>query len=114
MIVDDYDTLRELFGSWLEPRWHVLKAMSVADAMAKLSQADVLLLDWDLPDGNGGDILVKADIPAVIFAGNVLAHPQSVREVMAMASRVIEKPSGPATIHKALKRALGEGNAPGR
>src|SRR5690554_6689036 len=48
----------------------VAEAASVAEALAMLSDAaiDLLLLDIDLPDGNGFDVLEQAaTVPLVIF-----------------------------------------------
>lgn len=79
LVVDDERfmrlTLGEALRSW---NYEVFEAESVADALAKFDkdEPDVVLLDIDLPDGSGLDILTEIkeknpDTIAVMVTGNV-------------------------------------------
>ncbi len=74
LLIEDEDPLRRILARNLARRGHaVTKAASAADAIAALrtgGQFDVLLLDVNLPDQTGWDVLRAlkgADVPPVIL-----------------------------------------------
>jgi len=70
LIVDDHNSLREVLSHALnEEGYCVTEAKTVAEAIAAIRRdhPDLVLLDIDLPDGNGVDLLrsIRRDYPTV-------------------------------------------------
>jgi DNA-binding response OmpR family regulator len=58
LVVDDEQPIADLFARWLEDEYDVRVAYSGAEALASLDdELDVVLLDRDMPETNGDDVL---------------------------------------------------------
>ncbi len=77
LVVDDHDELVILTATVLRLMGYVVRgAGSVAEARAALQDGcvDLVLIDWDLPDGTGADVCciareVRSDTKIVVFSG---------------------------------------------
>jgi len=62
LIVDDEENARHYLSNFLTPLgYEIIEAATMAEARASIarSQADIILLDVTLPDGNGPDLLIE-------------------------------------------------------
>lgn len=62
LVVEDHDANRQMIGMLVEMEGHrVLQAATIAQARAQLEQEvpDVVLMDVDLPDGDGIDFTAE-------------------------------------------------------
>jgi DNA-binding response OmpR family regulator len=75
LVVDDDASLTDLYASWLEPNWTVLKATGGSEALSLVSDAvDVVLLDRRMPKLSGDEVLAKieernVDVNVVMITG---------------------------------------------
>jgi CheY-like chemotaxis protein len=76
--VEDDPNCREAIADQLSDHGFVVRsfadAKSLADGFAAFSEADIVLLDWDLPDVSGIEVLVAlrqcgVDLPVVFLTG---------------------------------------------
>jgi len=76
--VEDDPNCREAIADQLSDQGFVVRsfadAMSLADGLAISSEADIILLDWDLPEISGIDLLVElrqvgVNLPVVFLTG---------------------------------------------
>ncbi len=72
LLVEDDNVVRELLVFHLSKNaFEVLEAQNIAEAWLGLNQADIIVLDWMLPDGSGLDWLeqIRADydIPVLML-----------------------------------------------
>src|SRR5882757_7406816 len=76
--VEDDPNCREAIADQLSGHGFVVRsfadAMSLADGLAASSEADIILLDWDLPGVPGIELLVElrqcgVNLPVVFFTG---------------------------------------------
>jgi two-component system response regulator ChvI len=76
--VEDDPNYREVVADQLSDHGFVVRsfadAMSLADGLAVSSEADIILLDWDLPDVSGIELLVElrqcgVNLPVVFLTG---------------------------------------------
>ena len=76
--VEDDPNCREAIADQLSDLGFVVRsfadAFSLADGLAVSSEADIILLDWDLPDISGIEVLVAlrrcgVDLPVVFLTG---------------------------------------------
>jgi DNA-binding response OmpR family regulator len=79
LLVDDDDMVLKTIGRALRNRWVVGIANSVSQALIESNSKtyDVVLSDWDLPDGNALDVINKIQLPVVIHTGSELCDLQS-------------------------------------
>lgn len=90
--VDDDRDIRELVAESLAPLGEVVSAESLAQARAVLAERrpSVVVLDLELRDGSGADLLVETDAPVVVFSA------QDARgEIDGQAARVLVKSRTP-------------------
>lgn len=60
LVVDDEPDLVELYGKWLDERYEVVRATSGADALEAIDERiDVVLLDRDMPERSGSEVLTE-------------------------------------------------------
>lgn len=94
VVVEDDVVIRELLTDELEVLGYVVKtAGSAAEAVeicAATPRVHLLLLDWQLPDGTGQEVLDglarggRGEIPVVVMTGHLLTRrlPAQVRETL--------------------------------
>jgi DNA-binding NtrC family response regulator len=114
LIVDDEANLRRLLGLVLQEDGHtVLEAASVAEARARLGEADVQLVvtDQRLGDGDGLAVLAAAHDLApsapVLFLTAYATVELAVSAMRAGAFDVIAKPFDPEGVKAGVRRGLG-------
>ena len=114
LLVDDNDMFRQAFVRLLEapPDMEVVaQAGSLTEARAKLSGVDVALIDRELPDGDGLELigeLRQASPGVAVFALSLTledAHPGQSLE--AGADGVLDKLAPPGESISAIRRAAG-------
>ncbi len=78
LIIDDDNDYRAIIKKWLNKDYRVDDSGSAYEALATLEEMhpDLILLDYDMPGVNGGELLEKirsdpasADIPAIFLLG---------------------------------------------
>ncbi len=113
-IEDDRD-LGQVVSALLEPVLSVTHVTTVADAFGKLSDQrfSLIILDIDLPDGNGADLLaclpvLNASTPVLIFSGEDSAQllPNNVAKALVKSRTSNEQLL--ATIHNLIGKATKE------
>lgn len=118
LIIEDDIELAELIGRWLEKEQHnVQLAHEAADGLSrlKLYHFDLVILDWNLPDGTGLGIVENIrkraiSVPILMLTGrsgitdrvsglnagadDFLPKPFDGRELMARVSSLLRRPPG--------------------
>jgi len=75
LVVDDDESLADLYASWLEPDYEVTRATGGSEALSLVSDAvDVVLLDRRMPKLSGDEVLAKiedrhVDVSVVMITG---------------------------------------------
>ncbi len=113
LIVEDDDTARGFLGGLLrESGYDVREAACVADAEKSIArgEADIVLLDVQLPDGYGPDLLVRLhrDLPhlPVIMITGYGDIEMAVQAMSSGAHDFLTKPVKMARLKQSLDRAL--------
>lgn len=116
LVVDDSRVARSIARRFLEGAGHrVREAASIDEGWAVLlggSQVDLVLLDWNMPGGNGLELLNRmraeastAHVPVVFATSEVdVVHVAYAQE--AGANAYITKPFTEARLLEAVDRAL--------
>ena len=116
LLVDDHSAFREPLAFMIarEPDLTIAgQAETLAAARPLLSEADVLLVDLDLPDGNGIDLIrelrvINPQAQALVLTGSADQRDRA-RAVEAGAAGLLHKSTRLATIIESLRRlATGE------
>jgi len=112
--VEDDPNCREAIADQLSDHGFVVRsfadAMSLADGLALSSEADIILLDWDLPDVSGIELLVElrqagVNLPVVFLTGyGFTAQEELAFETGAI--DFIDKARGVEILAKRLRRLL--------
>jgi two-component system response regulator AtoC len=112
LIVDDEAKARGSMGRLLSAEgFEILEAESLARAVATLQDhtPDILLLDFNLPDGHGLDLLRKLSAtkprPQVIVVTGTASIPTAVEALQLGAADLLEKPVDLARLKGVVKRA---------
>lgn len=99
LIVDDHEHTRQLLGkAFAKHGWHVHGAASVAEGLAALEpRPDCVVVDLNLPDGDGTDILrkVRSDLNpnTVAVVVTALSDPDRLAQAAALRPHLmIQKP----------------------
>lgn len=110
LIVDDEPLARGRILRQLRPiSWisEIDEAANVRDALARIAQGmpDILLLDIQMPDGSGFDLVrqMETPVPALVFI--TAFDDQALRAFDANAVDYITKPIEPGRLRAALERA---------
>ncbi len=111
LVVDDEKPLRELIERILRKEgYEVLEAATTKEALKLIQEADLLLLDLRLPDGDGLELLrrirrVDEGLPIIIITA--YGSLKSLVDAMALnAYHYIPKPFNIGTIKETVKEAL--------
>ncbi|HZX97132.1 MAG TPA: response regulator, partial [Myxococcales bacterium] len=117
LLVDDEPAIRESLAFALRrDGFEISQAASLREARARVQEADLVILDLVLPDGNGLEFLrslrARSDVPVIILtsrdeetdrvvgleigADNYVLKPFSPREVSARVRAVLRRASRPA------------------
>ena len=116
LIVEDERYVAEATKAILEqcypdslPGFRCIISPTVRTAGYKLASGifDVVLTDWDLPDGDGNDVMDLATCPVVVYSGGVHSHQRAMQR----AHTIIQKPSNSAVLRRALYHAAQTGAA---
>lgn len=114
VIVDDDDEIRELLLRTLPTdEFEILEARDGHEALDLLEHAtpDLLVLDWNMPNATGGDVLAELarrelDVPVIVLTAN---HHPRLRKVAEMhgVNEFLAKPFSPIELLRAIERLLG-------
>lgn len=83
LVVDDDVLYGRALARLMKNHWRVVKCSStVGQALVEMAtgQYDVVLSDWNMPDGGGERVIQEATVPVVIYTGaceDVIAMIQS-------------------------------------
>ena len=112
LIVDDEAKARGSMGRLLSAAgYEILEAESLARAVATLQDhsPDILLLDFNLPDGHGLDLLRKLSAtkprPQVVVVTGTASIPTAVEALQLGAADLLEKPVDMARLKATVQRA---------
>lgn len=113
-MVDDNRATHLVFGMVLGADYQLLKANDVAEAKAHIQAhrdaIAVILTDWNLPDGDGGDVVAeaRAQCPTppkiVVITGNPEQNGPAIQAVHPNAIRV--KPLTAAELRATVSNVL--------
>src|ERR1700720_4654671 len=112
--VEDDPNCREVVADQLSDHGFVVRsfadAISLADGLAVSSEADIILLDWDLPGVSGIELLVElrqcgVDLPVVFLTGYGFT-PQENLAFETGAVDFIDKARGVEILARRLRRLL--------
>lgn len=117
LLVDDHNDHNQLVKSYIAKQQHTIEVATTGqEALDKLavSEFDIIVLDWNLPDMTGIDVLrwyrQKGQAPVIMLTGegsiahreegldsgadDYLVKPFSVRELLARIRALLRRPSG--------------------
>jgi two-component system response regulator ChvI len=112
--VEDDPNCREAIADQLSDHGFVVRsfadAFSLADGLAVSSEADIILLDWDLPDISGIEVLVAlrrcgVDLPVVFLTGYGFTDQENLA-FEAGAVDFVDKARGVEILARRLRRLL--------
>jgi two-component system, response regulator RegA len=115
LIVEDNDSLRAALERALAERATVESCASVQQAALKLRslQPDVVLLDFDLPDGSALDVIrlaaERAPVPAFVAMSGVADAGQAFSLAQLGVRSYLTKPVTLEQVERALESAVGTG-----
>jgi DNA-binding NarL/FixJ family response regulator len=114
MLVDDHASFRQAIGFLLdrEPDLRVVVAagsLAEARALLKTTAIDACLLDMELPDGNGTDLLPELfrhspGASTIVLSGSHMPHNRA-RSIAAGAVGFLHKSAGVPEIVEAIRKA---------
>jgi DNA-binding response OmpR family regulator len=111
LVIDDDPGIRSALCRVLQRAGHA--CVAAADAaegleMARASRPDLILLDIELPDCDGRDVMgqlrmnpMMADVPVIVISGYV-DHYVRIQALEAGAQDVVEKPFDPVMLERRL------------
>lgn len=113
VIVDDDDEIRELLLRTLPTDgFELLEARDGREAMDLLAREtpDLVLLDWNMPNASGGDVLAelerrKLDVPVIVLTANEDPRLRQIAETHG-ADVFLAKPFSPLELLRAIERLL--------
>jgi CheY-like chemotaxis protein len=113
VIVDDDDEIRGLLLRTLPvDGFELLEARDGREALALIAREtpDLVLLDWNMPNASGGDVLAeltrrKLDVPVIVLTAN---DDPRLRQIAAAhkADVFLAKPFSPLELLRAIERLL--------
>ncbi len=114
LLVDDDDFARCFVKTvLLRSGYEVIEASDVAGALgtAEVSQLSAVVTDWNLPDGNGGDLARllherSANLPIVLISGDALEVDSLPGGVEKEFAAILQKPFSPSKLERVLGVAI--------
>jgi len=114
VIVDDDDDVRELLLRTLPTDgFEILEARDGREALALVEREapDLLLLDWNMPNATGGDVLAelarqKHRVPVIVLTADDDPKRREIAEAHGVAA-FLAKPFSPIELLRAIERLLG-------
>lgn len=114
VIVDDDDEIRELLLRTLPADgFEILEARDGREALALLEREaiDLLLLDWNMPNATGGDVLAELarqerKVPVIVLTADDDPKRREIAEAHGAAA-FLAKPFSPIELLRAIERLLG-------
>lgn len=119
LIVDDNADQLTAFAALLRAAgMRAQVATSGRDALVQLERSapDVIVVDGQMPDMTGADVILRArrrlpQLPALVCTGYPPTHPTVASAIAASNGAYVAKPVDLATFHRALARVLGSTDA---
>lgn len=115
LVIDDDPGIRSVLCRVFKRAGHAcVTAAGAAEGldMAHASRPDVILLDLDLPDSDGRDVIgqlranpMMADVPVIVISGRVDQYVR-MQALEAGAHDVVEKPFDPVLLEHRLSWAV--------
>lgn len=114
VIVDDDDEIRELLQRTLPADgFEIFEARDGHEALALLEREtpDLLLLDWNMPNATGGDVLAelarrKVSVPVIVLTADDEPGRREIAEEHGV-DAFLAKPFSPTELLRAIERLLG-------
>lgn len=114
VVVDDDDEIRELLLRTLPTDGlELLEARDGREALAFIAREtpDLVLLDWNMPNASGGDVLAeltrrKLDVPVIVLTASDDPRLRQVAEAHG-ADVFLAKPFSPIELLRAIEQLLG-------
>jgi len=114
VIVDDDDEIRELLLRTLPADgFEILEARDGREALVLLEREapDLLLLDWNMPNATGGDVLAELArrerrVPVIVLTADDDPKRREIAEAHGAAA-FLAKPFSPIELLRAIERLLG-------
>jgi CheY-like chemotaxis protein len=114
VIVDDDDEIRELLLRTLPADgFEILEARDGREALSLVEQwaPDLLLLDWNMPNATGGDVLAvlarrDVSVPVIVLTADDDPKRREIAEAYGAAA-FLAKPFSPIELLGAIERLLG-------
>ncbi|HYF16535.1 MAG TPA: response regulator [Ramlibacter sp.] len=113
--VEDDPDLREVVGTLLQDSCDAVATPTLAEARTRLEERtfDLILLDMQLPDGDGSELLAalparNAATPVVIFSGNEVIGDTATQ----VRNALVKSRTSNAQLLALLHRLIGEGRQP--
>lgn len=106
LIVDDDALHGRAICRVMRSHWRVVKySPTVAQALVEMAsgQYDVVLSDWNMPNGGGERLIQEASVPIVIYTG---ACEEVIEEIQSKGVPAIAKPSPRREVIIALYQAI--------
>jgi len=114
VIVDDDDEIRELLHRTLPADgFEILEARDGREAISLVEQEapDLILLDWNMPNATGGDVLAElarqeVTVPVIVLTADDDPARREIAEALGAAA-FLAKPFSPIELLNAIERLLG-------
>ncbi|MEJ1296249.1 MAG: response regulator [Candidatus Sedimenticola sp. (ex Thyasira tokunagai)] len=112
LIVEDNSSLRQMLSWDFEERGYLVTAVSScieAEAALKERLFDLALLDYDLPDGSGTELLARLQqqlpgLPVILCSGRVTESEVGLGGAFAFVIKPIDR----TTLHRLFQQALND------
>jgi DNA-binding NtrC family response regulator len=112
LVVDDDQSARDSVKKVLEQAGFAVAALTDAPhalAELELGGADLVLLDLDLPDDGGWEVLDRVTRRSPTIPVIIIGHPEpNFAKEIAYAALLLEKPLDPAVLLSAVQQSLSE------
>ena len=110
LLVDDESDLADLMANQLTRAGFDVRcadALLSAQALLKTEKFDVLVTDFNLPDGDGVDVAKSLGIPICLAVTGSSADADTKRMIGAGFAKVLVKPVTASQLVAAIKAAIG-------
>jgi DNA-binding response OmpR family regulator len=115
LLVDDDPTFRTLLRLTLpSDGFEVMEAADGAEALHLLDEQapDVVVLDWNMPERSGGEVLAElrrrgSEVPVIVLTAERDAEPRAVARQLG-ADEFLTKPFSPLRLLDAIERLIAD------